>query len=147
MGTELKACVCVLDEAQGDKAKQSIRGKCAEYLDRAEKLKEYLKKKEKAPAKPVKESQSDEKGCVRKVCLCIGQISYCLQVCVTYFFSSFFPYRNDSDDGEDPEKKKFQNQLSGWLFTHSFLLGNWENDSGRVILYRFVILTGGWTDR
>ncbi|KAF4089500.1 hypothetical protein AMELA_G00067110 [Ameiurus melas] len=68
-------------EAQGDKAKQSIRGKCAEYLDRAEKLKEYLKKKEKAPAKPVKESQPDEKG-------------------------------NDSDD-EDPEKKKFQNQLSG----------------------------------
>uniref|UniRef100_A0A674E0J2 vesicle-fusing ATPase n=1 Tax=Salmo trutta TaxID=8032 RepID=A0A674E0J2_SALTR len=40
-------------EAQGDKAKQSIRAKCAEYLDRAEKLKEYLKKKEKAPpAKP-----------------------------------------------------------------------------------------------
>lgn len=53
------------DEAQGDKAKQSIRAKCAEYLDRAEKLKEYLKKKEKAPpAKPVKESQSDDKGCV-----------------------------------------------------------------------------------
>lgn len=53
------------DEAQGEKAKQSIRAKCAEYLDRAEKLKEYLKKKEKAPpAKPVKESQSDDKGCV-----------------------------------------------------------------------------------
>uniref|UniRef100_W5K2U0 vesicle-fusing ATPase n=1 Tax=Astyanax mexicanus TaxID=7994 RepID=W5K2U0_ASTMX len=69
-------------EAQGDKAKQSIRAKCAEYLDRAEKLKEYLKKKEKAPAKPVKESQSDDKG-------------------------------NESDEGEDPEKKKFQNQLSG----------------------------------
>ncbi|KAI5612563.1 vacuolar protein sorting-associated protein 4B, partial [Silurus asotus] len=69
-------------EAQGEKAKQSIRAKCAEYLDRAEKLKEYLKKKEKAPAKPVKESQSDEKG-------------------------------NESDEGEDPEKKKFQNQLSG----------------------------------
>uniref|UniRef100_A0A4W6DDB2 vesicle-fusing ATPase n=1 Tax=Lates calcarifer TaxID=8187 RepID=A0A4W6DDB2_LATCA len=52
-------------EAQGEKAKQSIRAKCAEYLDRAEKLKEYLKKKEKAPpAKPVKESQSDDKGCV-----------------------------------------------------------------------------------
>uniref|UniRef100_A0A8C7J9I3 vesicle-fusing ATPase n=1 Tax=Oncorhynchus kisutch TaxID=8019 RepID=A0A8C7J9I3_ONCKI len=50
-------------EAQGDKAKQSIRAKCAEYLDRAEKLKEYLKKKEKAPpAKPVKESGSDDKG-------------------------------------------------------------------------------------
>ncbi|XP_062374460.1 vacuolar protein sorting-associated protein 4B isoform X1 [Sardina pilchardus] len=70
-------------EAQGDKAKQSIRAKCAEYLDRAEKLKEYLKKKEKAPAKPVKESQSEDKG-------------------------------NDSDEGgEDPEKKKFQNQLQG----------------------------------
>uniref|UniRef100_A0A8C6L6F2 Vacuolar protein sorting 4 homolog B n=1 Tax=Nothobranchius furzeri TaxID=105023 RepID=A0A8C6L6F2_NOTFU len=52
-------------EAQGDKAKQSIRAKCVEYLDRAEKLKEYLKKKDKAPpAKPVKESQSEEKGCV-----------------------------------------------------------------------------------
>ncbi|ROJ13863.1 Vacuolar protein sorting-associated protein 4B [Anabarilius grahami] len=70
-------------EAQGDKAKQSIRAKCAEYLDRAEKLKEYLKKKEKAPAKPVKESQSSDKG-------------------------------NESDgEGDDPEKKKFQNQLSG----------------------------------
>uniref|UniRef100_A0A672PQP4 vesicle-fusing ATPase n=1 Tax=Sinocyclocheilus grahami TaxID=75366 RepID=A0A672PQP4_SINGR len=70
-------------EAQGDKAKQSIRAKCAEYLDRAEKLKEYLKKKEKAPAKPVKESQSSDKG-------------------------------TESDgEGEDPEKKKFQNQLSG----------------------------------
>ncbi|XP_077376613.1 vacuolar protein sorting-associated protein 4B isoform X2 [Festucalex cinctus] len=68
-------------EAQGDKAKQSIRAKCAEYLDRAEKLKEYLKKKEKAtPSKPVKES--DDKG-------------------------------NDSDDADDPEKKKMQNQLSG----------------------------------
>ncbi|XP_061549061.1 vacuolar protein sorting-associated protein 4B isoform X2 [Phycodurus eques] len=68
-------------EAQGDKAKQSIRIKCAEYLDRAEQLKDYLKKKEKAPpAKPVKES--DDKG-------------------------------NESDDGDDPEKKKMQNQLSG----------------------------------
>ncbi|XP_008332394.1 vacuolar protein sorting-associated protein 4B isoform X1 [Cynoglossus semilaevis] len=69
-------------EAQGDKAKQSIRAKCNEYLERAEKLKEYLKKKENAPAKPVKESGSDDKG-------------------------------NDSDEGDDPEKKKFQNQLSG----------------------------------
>ncbi|XP_056277213.1 vacuolar protein sorting-associated protein 4B isoform X1 [Pseudoliparis swirei] len=70
-------------EAQSDKAKHSIRAKCAEYLDRAEKLKEYLKKKESAPpAKPVKESHSDDKG-------------------------------NDSDEGDDPEKKKFQNQLSG----------------------------------
>lgn len=64
-------CNCILcslfltDEAQSDKAKHSIRAKCAEYLDRAEKLKEYLKKKESAPpAKPVKESHSDDKGWV-----------------------------------------------------------------------------------
>lgn len=44
------------DEAQGDKAKQSIRAKCTEYLDRAEKLKEYLKKRGKTAPKPVKES-------------------------------------------------------------------------------------------
>ncbi|XP_025786853.1 vacuolar protein sorting-associated protein 4B [Puma concolor] len=75
-------------EAQGDKAKQSIRAKCTEYLDRAEKLKEYLKKKEKTPQKPVKEGQpnpADEKG-------------------------------NDSDgegESDDPEKKKLQNQLQG----------------------------------
>ncbi|XP_036273358.1 vacuolar protein sorting-associated protein 4B isoform X2 [Pipistrellus kuhlii] len=75
-------------EAQGDKAKQSIRAKCTEYLDRAEKLKEYLKKKEKKPQKPVKEGQSsptDEKG-------------------------------KDSDgeeESDDPEAKKLQNQLQG----------------------------------
>uniref|UniRef100_A0A8D2QPM9 vesicle-fusing ATPase n=1 Tax=Zosterops lateralis melanops TaxID=1220523 RepID=A0A8D2QPM9_ZOSLA len=75
-------------EAQGDKAKRSIRAKCTEYLDRAEKLKEYLKKKEKTAPKPVKESGPalKEKG------------------------------MNDSDgegESEDPEKKKLQNQLQG----------------------------------
>lgn len=41
-----------LDEAQGDRAKESIRAKCLQYLDRAEKLKEYLKKgKTKKPVK------------------------------------------------------------------------------------------------
>lgn len=54
---------CPTDDAQGEKAKQSIRAKCAEYLDRAEQLKEYLKKAEKQPpAKPVKESS--DKGSV-----------------------------------------------------------------------------------
>uniref|UniRef100_A0A1A7WS09 vesicle-fusing ATPase n=2 Tax=Iconisemion striatum TaxID=60296 RepID=A0A1A7WS09_9TELE len=53
-------------EAQGERAKQSIRAKCADYLNRAEQLKEYLRNKEKSPpAKPVKESgnkggESDE---------------------------------------------------------------------------------------
>ena len=36
-------------EAQSDKAKASIRAKCVQYLERAEKLKQYLNKK-----KPVK---------------------------------------------------------------------------------------------
>lgn len=48
----------IADEAQGDKAKESIRGKCVQYLDRAEKLKEYLKKGKK---KPVKEGESNSK--------------------------------------------------------------------------------------
>uniref|UniRef100_A0A671UNT4 vesicle-fusing ATPase n=1 Tax=Sparus aurata TaxID=8175 RepID=A0A671UNT4_SPAAU len=50
-------------ENKGQRAAQSIRAKCQDYLDRAEQLKEYLSKKEKnPPAKPVKESQSDDKG-------------------------------------------------------------------------------------
>ncbi|XP_043921190.1 vacuolar protein sorting-associated protein 4B [Protopterus annectens] len=72
-------------DAQGEKAKQSIRAKCTEYLDRAEKLKEYLRHKEKpATPKPVKESQSNgDKG-------------------------------TESDgESDDPEKKKMQNQLQG----------------------------------
>ncbi len=35
---------CVLDEAHGDRAKDSIRGKCAQYLERAEQLKKHLSK-------------------------------------------------------------------------------------------------------
>lgn len=51
------------DEAQGEKAKQSIRAKCKDYLDRAEQLKDYLKKTEKQPpTKPVK--VSNDKGSV-----------------------------------------------------------------------------------
>lgn len=51
--------ICFLDEAQGEKAKESIRAKCLQYLDRAEKLKEYLKKGSKK--KPVKEGGSSTK--------------------------------------------------------------------------------------
>ena len=47
-------------EAQGDKAKESIRAKCITYLDRAEKLKEYLKGGKKKPIK-AGESASDNK--------------------------------------------------------------------------------------
>ena len=53
-------------EAQGDKAKESIRAKCITYLDRAEKLKEYLKGGKKKAIKdgggePKKDSK--DKGC------------------------------------------------------------------------------------
>lgn len=44
------------DEAQSDKAKESIRAKCISYLDRAEKLKQHLAKGDKK--KPVKEGQN-----------------------------------------------------------------------------------------
>ncbi|KAI9589012.1 vacuolar protein sorting-associated protein 4B [Glossina fuscipes] len=72
-------------EAQGEKAKDSIRAKCLQYLDRAEKLKEYLKKGRK---KPIKEGESGNKDDKDK--------------------------KSDSDsDGEDPEKKKLQNKLEG----------------------------------
>uniref|UniRef100_D3TM40 vesicle-fusing ATPase n=2 Tax=Glossina TaxID=44049 RepID=D3TM40_GLOMM len=72
-------------EAQGEKAKDSIRAKCLQYLDRAEKLKEYLKKGRK---KPIKEGESGTKDDKDK--------------------------KSDSDsDGEDPEKKKLQNKLEG----------------------------------
>lgn len=39
----------LLDEAQGDKAKESIRAKCVQYLERAEKIKDVLKKGKKKP--------------------------------------------------------------------------------------------------
>ena len=38
-------------EAQSDKAKESIRAKCITYLERAEKLKEYIKGGKKKPIK------------------------------------------------------------------------------------------------
>ncbi|CAG9803430.1 unnamed protein product [Chironomus riparius] len=73
-------------EAQGDKAKESIRAKCLQYLDRAEKLKQYLKKGNKK--KPVKDGDSSSKDNKDK--------------------------KSDSDsDSDDPEKKKLQGKLEG----------------------------------
>lgn len=72
-------------EAQTDRAKESIRSKCVQYLDRAEKLKEYLSKNKTKEKKPVKQGESDKKE---------GENS------------------SDSDD-ENPEKKKLMNQLEG----------------------------------
>lgn len=49
----------VIDEASSEKAKESIRAKCKQYLDRAEKLKVYLRKKEK---KPVADGEKNSSG-------------------------------------------------------------------------------------
>lgn len=76
------------DEAQGDKAKDSIRAKCLQYLDRAEKLKAYLKKGKKKPVKDGGSSSKESKG-----------------------------GKNNGDssdsDSDDPEKKKLQTKLEG----------------------------------
>lgn len=69
-------------EAQSDKAKESIRAKCITYLERAEKLKEYIKGGSKK--KPIKDGADSSKK--------DGKDS-------------------DSDD-DDPEKKKMQSKLS-----------------------------------
>lgn len=51
------------DEVKGDQGIALVRARCLQYLERAEQLKEYLKKKETdPPSKPVKESQSGDKG-------------------------------------------------------------------------------------
>ncbi|CAH1105728.1 unnamed protein product [Psylliodes chrysocephalus] len=53
-------------EAQGEKAKESIRAKCVQYLERAEKIKESIRKTKKKPvldggsSKEDKKSDSDE---------------------------------------------------------------------------------------
>ena len=46
-----------IDEVPNDKAKESIRAKCVQYLDRAEKLKEYIEKSKNK--KPVKAKDGD----------------------------------------------------------------------------------------
>ena len=71
-------------EAQSDKAKESIRAKCIQYLERAEKLKSYVNGKQKKPIKAGETSDKKDKG---------GKDS-------------------DSDD-DDPEKKKMQGKLEG----------------------------------
>lgn len=70
-------------EAQGDRAKESIRAKCLQYLDRAEKLKEYLKKGKK---KPVKDGESESKDDKKN---------------------------DSDSDSDDPEKRKLQSKLEG----------------------------------
>jgi hypothetical protein len=37
----------IVDEAHGERSKESIRGKCTQYLERTEQLKKYVQKKNK----------------------------------------------------------------------------------------------------
>lgn len=72
-------------EAQSERAKESIRAKCVQYLDRAEKLKEFLKKG-KDNKKPMKAGENSTKK--------NGDSG------------------TDSDD-DNPEAKKLQSKLEG----------------------------------
>lgn len=61
MGNNLKySTINFTDETQGEKAKDSIRSRCTQYLERAEKLKDYLKNG-KNKKKPVKAGESNSK--------------------------------------------------------------------------------------
>ena len=72
-------------EAQSEKAKESIRAKCIQYLERAEKLKTYVNGKQKKPIKAGESGDKKDKGGSKD---------------------------SDSDD-DDPEKKKMQGKLEG----------------------------------
>jgi len=94
-------------EASSDKAKESIRSKCVQYLDRAEKLKTYLKKKDKK--KPVadgpkphssKGGDSDDKSS-----------------------------DEEGGDKKDSDQKKFENQLSGAILMETPNI-KWEDVAG-----------------
>jgi len=58
------SCRCA-DEAHSDKAKESIRAKCAQYLERAEKLKEHVDNKDNKK-KPVKDADTSKKYVCRR---------------------------------------------------------------------------------
>lgn len=72
--------------------KESIRAKCMQYLERAEKLKEYLKKNKK---KPVKAGADNSKTEDKK------------------------SDSGDSDTDSDPEKKKLQSKLEGVIINEN----------------------------
>jgi len=72
-------------ETHSDKAKQSIREKCAQYLERAEKLKQFISQKDSTDKKkkPIQEGAPRENG------------------------------KDDDKEDNDPEKKKMLEKLSG----------------------------------
>ncbi|CAK9297616.1 unnamed protein product [Gordionus sp. m RMFG-2023] len=81
-------------EAQNDKSKETLRSKCNEYLNRAEKLKQYIAK-QKHQKKPLKAGETSNSSHKDKD----GN------------------YNNNSEDEEDPDKKKLMSQLQGAILT------------------------------
>jgi len=77
-------------EAQSVKAKESIRAKCVQYLERAEKLKKYVNGKDKKPVKEGSSSGGSKKDTGKDK-----------------------DGDSDSDSSEDPEKKKMMTKLEG----------------------------------
>ncbi|MCL4129107.1 UNVERIFIED_CONTAM: hypothetical protein GTU68_013067 [Idotea baltica] len=90
-------------EVPNERAKESIRGKCKQYLDRAEKLKEYLDKS-KDKRKPIKAGEN----------------------------STGKKTSNDSDsdnEGEDPAKKKMNQKMEGAIVAEKPNV-RWEDVAG-----------------
>ncbi|KAH9503578.1 Vacuolar protein sorting-associated protein 4A [Bulinus truncatus] len=90
-------------EATSDKAKESIRSKCTQYLDRAEKLKQYLRKKDKKS--PMLDGGNGKKA------------------------SSDDKSSDEDEDGKDPDKKKFEAQLTGAIVMESPNI-KWDDIAG-----------------
>jgi len=88
-------------EAQNDKAKETIRSKCMQYLDRAESIKGFLKKASKDNKKPVKAGEGGNKK----------------------------DKDDDSDSDSDPETKKLQSKLEGAIVTEKPNV-NWSDIIG-----------------
>ncbi|XP_070574847.1 vacuolar protein sorting-associated protein 4-like [Ptychodera flava] len=99
---------CIKYEAQGEKSKESIRGKCMQYLERAEQLKEYLRKKKgksNDKKKPMKSSSNSSDGNKGKD-------------------------DNSSDsDSDNPETKKLQGQLQSAIVMEKPNV-RWEDVAG-----------------
>lgn len=87
-------------EAHSDKAKQSIREKCAQYLERAEKLKTFISggKDGEKKKKPIKDGEKDSKD-------------------------------DDEEEDKDPEKKKMLEKLSGAILMEKPNV-KWEDVAG-----------------
>jgi vacuolar protein-sorting-associated protein 4 len=103
-------------DAASEKAKESIRSKCIQYLDRAEQLKKYLKNGDKK--KPILDGEKPSKH-------------------------SSDDKSSDEESEKDPDKKKFETQLTGAIVMESPNI-KWEDvaglDSAKESLKEAVIL-------